>query len=525
VCATSRTGSPDPKLLPPLAPVLRSIDGTHTMYGCALMVPELARVARRDLQRDGVAVDALAIVSGGMDGIERVLAVDLKAGDRVVIEDPGFTSVIDLLTAQGLKIVPCAVDDRGLIPQALERALETPARAVVITPRAQNPTGAAMDEARARELKRIVRAHADLLVIEDDHGAEVAGTPLYTLCDGSLERWAFVRSVSKSLGPDLRIAFLSGDAETVARVEGRQMMGMRWVSHLLQRTAAALWSEKGTTALLRKAERTYTTRRKALLDALGEHGIEAHGCSGMNVWIPVPEETAVAQALLDRGWAVIAGERFRIESAPGIRVTISTLEPAEAEKFAADLAGLLDARGLSTNAEGRDERHVREPAGRLELRGELQRDELLALIGRPVTVAEIVFELCLPAAADPQAHARVDAPHVAVPRYGVAGAVGDVFENLLIPARADEPAGVRLVLRFDVVRERVEIADVRHLEAREEHLRPNAPSPRGVCEIGRGGGLREITDVLAGVERVLCSGPEVRAAAGEIPSDHGGAGA
>ena len=128
------------------------------------------------------------------------------------------------------------------------------------------------------------------------------------------------------------------------------MMGMRWVSHLLQRTVAALWSEPATGALFRKAEKTYSTRRKAMLDALASHGIQAHGRSGMNVWIPVSEETAIAQALLDRGWAVIAGERFRIESAPGIRVTISTLEPAEAKKLAADLAELLDARGLSAHA-------------------------------------------------------------------------------------------------------------------------------------------------------------------------------
>src|SRR5262249_37323673 len=88
-------GSPDPRLLPPLAPALRAIDGTHAMYGCVLMIPELARLAKRDLERDGVGVDALAVVGGGMDGIERILTVDLKAGDRVIVEDPGFTSVID----------------------------------------------------------------------------------------------------------------------------------------------------------------------------------------------------------------------------------------------------------------------------------------------------------------------------------------------------------------------------------------------------------------------------------------------
>ena len=61
----------------------------------------------------------------------------------------------------------------------------------------------------------------------------------------------------------------------------------------------------------------------------------------MNVWIPVAEESTTVQALLHAGWAVKAGERYRIASPPAIRVTIAALEPREAVRFAADLARIV----------------------------------------------------------------------------------------------------------------------------------------------------------------------------------------
>jgi hypothetical protein len=61
----------------------------------------------------------------------------------------------------------------------------------------------------------------------------------------------------------------------------------------------------------------------------------------MNVWVPVAEEGAVVQRLLGAGWAVLPGERFRLHSRPGVRVTVSTLGEGEAERLAADLAAAL----------------------------------------------------------------------------------------------------------------------------------------------------------------------------------------
>jgi DNA-binding transcriptional MocR family regulator len=88
-------------------------------------------------------------------------------------------------------------------------------------------------------------------------------------------------------------------------------------------------------------------RRNALLRELRARGIPAHGASGLNVWIPVAEESATVQSLLHAGWAVKAGERYRIASPPAIRVTTAALPPAQAAKFADALA-----RGLTPGRRG-----------------------------------------------------------------------------------------------------------------------------------------------------------------------------
>ncbi len=333
-------GNPDPALLPALGPALARLDPPPRLYGEDLSLPELLVLERRLFAADGVPARHLTIVSGALDGIERALVARLRPGDRVAVEDPAFIAVLALLRTLGLVAVPVAIDDSGMRAAALERRLREGISAMIVTPRAQNPTGAALDARRVRELRRVMAAWPGVLLIEDDHAGPVAGAPAATLCPGR-ERWAVVRSHSKALGPDTRVAALTGDAETIARIEGRQLIGMRWVSHVLQRLILALWSQRATAGLLSKASASYARRRNALIDALAVHGIEAHGRSGLNVWIPVAEESPIVSGLLERGWAVAAGESFRIESPPAIRVTTVRLEPRAARELAGDIADLV----------------------------------------------------------------------------------------------------------------------------------------------------------------------------------------
>ncbi|MFJ5683412.1 aminotransferase class I/II-fold pyridoxal phosphate-dependent enzyme [Streptomyces sp. NPDC093099] len=319
-------GNPDPALLPPLHDALAAAARHHAehpgLYGQAPVDPEFARLARAGFDADGVPAGPLAVTSGALDAIERVLAAHLRPGDAVAVEDPGWGGLLDLVPALGLRPEPMGVDDQGPLPAGLARALRAGVRAVVVTDRAQNPTGASVGAARARELRALLAERPEVLLIEDDHGHGMVDLPLHPLA-GTTSSWVFVRSTAKAYGPDLRIAVLTGDALTVDRVAGRQRLGPGWVSRLLQRTVVELWSSGAVD--VPAVARSYGERRDALVRALAERGVEAYGRSGMNVWVPVADETGAVARLLHAGWAVAPGARFRMATPPGVRLTVSEM--------------------------------------------------------------------------------------------------------------------------------------------------------------------------------------------------------
>lgn len=176
-------GNPDPALLPALGPVFAVAaaqgDREPVLYGHAPVDPELARVARAELDADGVPGGPVMVTSGSLDAMERVLAAHLRPGDAVAVEDPGWGSLLDLVPALGLRTVPVGVDDQGPLPEDVRRVLAAGARALVVTDRAQNPTGAAVGAVRARALRSVLREHPGTLLIEDDHGHGIVDLPLH----------------------------------------------------------------------------------------------------------------------------------------------------------------------------------------------------------------------------------------------------------------------------------------------------------------------------------------------------------
>ncbi|MFI2373960.1 aminotransferase class I/II-fold pyridoxal phosphate-dependent enzyme [Streptomyces sp. NPDC018964] len=323
-------GNPDPALLPALAGAFAAAAGEGerepVLYGHAPVEPELARLARAGLDADGVPDGPVAVTSGALDAMERVLTAHLRPGDAVAVEDPGWGSLLDLVPALGLRTVPVGVDDEGPLPDDVRRALAGGARALIVTDRAQNPTGAALSAARARALRAVLAGHPETLLVEDDHGHHIVDLPLHALA-GTIRSWAFVRSAAKAYGPDLRLAVLTGDAVTLDRVRGRQRLGPGWVSRIVQRAVVRLWSEGAVDPAAVAAR--YGRRREALIGELARRGVAARGRSGMNVWVPVPDETGAVARLLHAGWAVAPGARFRMSAEPGIRITVSTLGEEE----------------------------------------------------------------------------------------------------------------------------------------------------------------------------------------------------
>ncbi|MDH3680001.1 MAG: aminotransferase class I/II-fold pyridoxal phosphate-dependent enzyme [Acidimicrobiia bacterium] len=335
------SGVPDPDLLPALAPALAAISSRHATYGEPAVDAVLGDLLRADLERDGVDAGNLCVVGGALDGIERTLAAHLRPGDRVGVEDPGYPSVTELVGAMSFRAVPVAVDAFGPRPEAVDAAVGRGVAALIVTPRAQNPTGAALDEGRAAELRSLLAEAPHVVVIEDDHAGRVAGRPYRSLVADADRPWATVRSVAKSLGPDLRLAALVGDSRTVQRVAGRQTLGAGWVSHLLQRIVAHLLADPELDSVLERASTVYAHRRAAAVDVLRAGGHDVVGRSGLNLWLPVDDEGSVVAGMQRLGFAVRSGARFRSAAAPGVRLSIAAADVGTVEQAAAAILAVI----------------------------------------------------------------------------------------------------------------------------------------------------------------------------------------
>ncbi|NLG23112.1 MAG: aminotransferase class I/II-fold pyridoxal phosphate-dependent enzyme [Actinomycetales bacterium] len=337
------SGNPDPALLPDLGDVVPGAGYRQVLYGDDPLDPELLDWARVHFAPLLPAAHDIAVTHGAVDAVDRVLAAYLTRGDAVALEDPCFLASIGVLRVNGYDVVPVATDELGMVPASLEVALARGVRAVVCTVRALNPTGASLSAERAAELRAVLGRHPHVLVIEDDHFSGVASTTYHRVTPEDCPRWALVRSVSKFLGPDLRLALVAADPETVQRLETRLAAGATWVSRILQRTALHLLRDARVQGQLAAASDIYRERRDLLIREVRRRGfnLPVAPTDGVNVWIGLDRPAApVVATLAQAGWAVTDGSTYALapDPPPAIRVTASRLTPTQAEAFADALA-------------------------------------------------------------------------------------------------------------------------------------------------------------------------------------------
>jgi DNA-binding transcriptional MocR family regulator len=334
------TGTPDPALLPGLGSAFSraATRAATASYLDEPVIPELEAVLRETWPYE---VEALTVVDGALDAISRAMELVVRFGDRVVVEDPGFPPIFDLLDHFGAVRVPVGLDEHGMRPDLLEQALTLRPTAIVLQPRAQNPTGRSMTAERAEELARVIRRSrhaADAIVLEDDHSGEISALP-----DVSLARWMpdqvlHIRSFSKSHGPDLRIAGIGGPAELIDQLVARRILGPGWTSRMLQTMLLDLLTDSTSVAEVAEARRLYRERQQQLSDALARQGVQLPPSDGINTWLPVADERAAIVQLAAAGIRVAAGTPFQA-TAPGgfVRVTVGHIRD-DADLVATSLA-------------------------------------------------------------------------------------------------------------------------------------------------------------------------------------------
>jgi DNA-binding transcriptional MocR family regulator len=316
------TGIPDPALLPNLGPALRELT-TAGIPGSYLDDPVLAGLLEVLKAQWPYVAEELMVVDGAMDGLDLVSRSLLRFGDRVVVEHPGFPPLLDLLESIGVEVVGVPVDDAGLCPEPLTTALNRPTAAVFLQPRAQNPTGASMTEQRAGDLAPIL-TQAGMPVVEDDSAGAVAASAPISLGQWIPDQVIHIRSFSKSHGPDLRLAAMSGPSELLREIIHRRQLGQGWSSRLLQRVLLSLLTDPVAVADVDHARDEYTRRRGALVAALNARDVKVASGDGLNLWVPVHDESAAIVRLASQGVGVTPGTPFDVLAGGGghVRVTV-----------------------------------------------------------------------------------------------------------------------------------------------------------------------------------------------------------
>jgi GntR family transcriptional regulator / MocR family aminotransferase len=350
-------GTPDPSLFPlavlqaAWAAVADGMHPTDLQYPTHADTDELlAEQLKPRLRSDGIAVEGSDLIVGS--SAQQFLSLAMKVarahqreGEMLVaVEEPGYQTAMDTFERGGCRLVGVEVDDHGAVPESLDAALTAGALMVVMTPRAHSPTSASWTPTRRSQLAEVLARHPEPLIVEDDPLAEVASArPGSLLSDKRLaERVLYIRSFSKSIGADLRLAVAVAHDPLRSLLSEEKSFADGWTSRFTQRVLAHTLADPALDAVLERAQTAYAERRDAAARAIDETlsafgGGASAGADGLHVWVRLPADCDSAEVLgeaAQRGFLAAPGDPFFVYPGHGRTIRLNAGGAASAEQAA-----------------------------------------------------------------------------------------------------------------------------------------------------------------------------------------------
>ncbi|MEM7245197.1 MAG: PLP-dependent aminotransferase family protein [Acidobacteriota bacterium] len=261
------------------------------------------------------------IALGGQQALAVTCMAELSAGDHVATADLTYTGLKTLAHHQELRLVGLSHDEEGILPDALRAACRSRRlSALYVIPNIHNPTSATLSLERREEIVAIAREH-DLAIIEDDSNGPLLTDPLPPLAALAPERTFYLCTLSKAIGPGLRLAYIVAPKKTTGCME----MAIRtstWMATPLMVEMASAWIEDGTLEKLIEEKRQETRVRQELaLELLGDTPCATTDTSQF-LWIPLPRHDGDTKADGDLvcGPCWRSDEFARHAKAQGVRV-------------------------------------------------------------------------------------------------------------------------------------------------------------------------------------------------------------
>lgn len=244
------------------------------------------------------------IVPGGQAALSTVLRTLVGAGGALVTESPTYFGMLAVARLAGVRTVPVPMDEEGIRVDLLEQALvRSRAKVIYLQPTYANPSGVSLSPARRARVLELA-AQRGAFVIEDDYARDLGvGTPPAPLARHGEGRVIYVRSLTKTGAPSLRVAAIVAFGPVLARLRGARAIDDFFVSGLMQAVAAELVTSPGYPLHLRKLQNELAARRKTALDAIARHlpmaRVRTVPLGGFSLWLELPEHTDDAAVVRD----------------------------------------------------------------------------------------------------------------------------------------------------------------------------------------------------------------------------------
>jgi GntR family transcriptional regulator/MocR family aminotransferase len=311
-------------------------------------------IARRILPRRGIAArpEQILITMGAQNALYLIAALLVDSQTRVVIENPGYPDLRNMLTLRTSDIVSVQAGTDEITSDAMLQGADL----LFCTPSHHFPTTVTMTLDRRKALLSAARKH-DLIIIEDDYEFETnyMGTPLPALKSLDEEgRVLHVGSLSKTLMPGLRLGYVTADERLIAELRALRRLMLRHPPGNNQRAAALFMTNGHYDVLVRRIHRVYRERWQEMSKALAKHlpgWSRSPGFGGSSYWLTGPPELdaeVLAELALEQGVLIEPGMPFFIDPAAGrrhFRLGFSSIPAERIDEGVRRLRTVIDAMG------------------------------------------------------------------------------------------------------------------------------------------------------------------------------------
>ena len=309
-----------------------------------------------------VAADNLIVTTGSQQALDLLGKTLISPGDKVIVEGPTFLATIQCFRLYGAELISAPIDGNGVKTDELEKLIaEHQPKFVYLIPTFGNPSGAMLSLERRKAVLEMAVKHNTLIVEDDPYGDLYFGDApppsllnLSASVPGSRELLVHCGSLSKVLSPGLRVGWMIGPAELLAKATMCKQFSDAHTSTFAQATAAQYLKAGRMPATLANVRAVYAERAQALCDALRQELGDAvefvQPQGGLFVWLRLTgaggkqqDATALAKAAIEKGVAFVPGTPFFAQNPDPatLRLSFATADVAKIREGVARLAQAL----------------------------------------------------------------------------------------------------------------------------------------------------------------------------------------